>query len=1095
MNRLALTIGGLLLAVVLHAQVDARLLRYPDVSETHLTFAYANAVWVVPKSGGLASRLSSPPGEETFPRFSPDGSRIAFSGNYDGNTDVYVVPAFGGSPVRLTYHGMSDRVLDWYPDGRHVLFASSRYSGKQRFSQFFKIGTPSGLPEQLPVPYGEYASLSDDGKRVAYTKRSVALSTWKRYRGGMASDIILFNLETLESETISPDPANDEMPMWRGNRVYFLSDRGPSQRYNLYVYDLDSRQTRQLTNFSDFDVHFPSIGPRDLVFEAGGGLYLLDLETEQQREVTIQVVTDQQALAQQTINAADNLQNLAVSPAGKRVVAEARGELFSVPATEGVVKNLTSSSGSAQRYPAYSPDGKEVAYWSDENGEYNLMILNLQTGKAERQTDFKDGFRYQLFWAPDGRKLAFADQAMKIQYYDRDRRTVVPVDTGTSLYEGDLRGFLMNWSPDSRYLAYGLSVDNGNNAIFIRDTRSGRREQVTSGFYHDNLPVFDPEGRYLFFTTNRHFQPVYGDLSNDWTYPNSTQLAAVPLRRNEASPLAPKNDLEEWRDPEAAEEEQEEEKTTDKKGKTKDDEQEKADKEQVKPVTIDFDGFEQRMVILPPAPGNYGRLAAAKGKLIYQRIPRTGSADDAKATLVYYDLEEREEKTILEGVDQYQLSADGEHLLVGQERKFAIVAVAADQKMDKPVPTGTLEMVQDPRAEWRQIFNDVWRFERDFFYDPNMHGVDWAKMRGQYGELVESAGTREDLNFIIGELIGELNASHTYRGGGDVEAGRERTVGYLGVDWELADGKYRIRHIVRGAPWDSEVRSPIDAANADVREGDFILAVNGRPLTADRSPYAAFDGLAGKPAELTIERSGKTHTAVVELLSTETRLRNLAWIESNRRRVEEATGGRVGYVYVPSTGRGGQNELVRMFYGQWNKDALIIDERFNDGGQIPDRFVELLNREPLAFWAVRHGERWQWPPRSHFGPKVMLINGWSGSGGDAFPDYFRKAGLGPLIGTRTWGGLIGLSGSPDLVDGGYATVPTFRMYDPNGKWFLEGQGVSPDVEVDDDPTIMARGRDPQLEKAIEVLMQQLKENPRKDFSAPAYETRVPEGKG
>ncbi|HKJ67486.1 MAG TPA: PDZ domain-containing protein, partial [bacterium] len=547
------------------------------------------------------------------------------------------------------------------------------------------------------------------------------------------------------------------------------------------------------------------------------------------------------------------------------------------------------------------------------------------------------------------------------------------------------------------------------------------------------------------------------------------------LRDDVASPLAPRNDEVEMGEDDEEENGNEEEET--------------AAEEQ--PVEIDLEGFEQRVTVLPPEPGNYGYVSAVSGKVIYHRRPRTGSGDE-ESPIVLFDLEEREEQTIVEDADNYMLSATGEKLLIVNNGSLYITDIASDQSLENPLPTGDLEMTVDPRAEWHQIFNDAWRLQRDYFYDPNMHGVDWQAMRERYGQLIDDCFTRWDVNYVIGELIAELNASHTYRGGGDTEEAEDRDVGYLGVDWELNDGAYRIASIIQGAPWDAEVRSPLDKPNVEVEEGDYVLAVNGRPLDVSQDPWAPFEGLAGKTVELTVSDNPSMDGArkvLVETMNSETRLRHLTWIESNRRRVDEATDGRVGYIYVRSTGVDAQNELVRQFAAQFPKQGLIVDERFNSGGQIPDRFIELLDRPPLAFWAVRDGKDWQWPPVANFGPKVMLINGWSGSGGDAFPDYFRKRGLGPLIGTRTWGGLIGITGAPEFIDGGGMTVPTFRMYDPDGTWFDEGHGVEPDIPVPEDPGQLSRGTDMQLERAIEEVMNRIQQNPPAKPERPSYEDR------
>jgi tricorn protease len=1072
---------------LLEGQVDARMLRYPDVSSTHICFVYAGDIWIAAKEGGTAYRLSSPNGEEMFPRFSPDGEKIAFSGNYDGNTDIYLIPSMGGEVKRLTHHGMSDLILDWYPDGAALLFASSMESGRQRYSQFYRLSTEGGLPEKLPIPYGEFGSLSPDGKKLAYMPIARDFRTWKRYRGGMAPDIWLFDLERIEAKNMTDDPANDSQPMWHERTLYFLSDRGPNQRHNIWAMDIENGEERQITHFEDFDIHFPAIGPSDIVFEAGGKLYLLDLETENQTQVNIDLVTDEITLKPHEVNVSRLVQNAEISPQGKRALFEARGEVFSVPAEHGVIRNLTTSPGVAERYPAWSPDGQHIAYWSDRSGEYELTICNAHDGSEEQKlTSYGPGYRYQIFWSPDSQKIAFIDKTMTIYIYDRKTQKTVKVDQGLWMYEGGLRNFEPGWSPDSRWLAYSRGETNRHDNLYLFDTTINKRYQVTSSFYNDSQPVFDPEGKYLYFFTNRTFSPIYSDLDNSFIYANTTNIAAVSLRPDVPSPLAPRNDEEEIK------KEETKEKKEDKNQKEEKDKEKEPEKKEEKPVEITIEGFETRLVVLPPKPGNYNNIQAVEGKVLYQRFPRTGSDEEA-SPLVYYDLKEREEKTVLADVDGYRLSADRKKLLVWKRQSAAIVDVAPNQKMEKPLRTGELEMTVDPRAEWRQIFTDAWRLCRDFFYDPGMHGVDWKAMRIQYGELLENAVTRWDVNYIIGELIAELSSSHTYRGGGDTEREPRIGVGYLGIDWEIDSGAYRIANIIEGASWNSEVRSPLDMPDVDAGEGDYILAVNGVPLDISKSPWAAFQGLAGKTVELTVNDKPTTEGArkvIVETLADETRLRNLAWIDQNRKYVDENSDGRIGYIYVPDTSIGGQNELERQFMAQFHKEGLIVDERFNSGGQIPDRFIELLDRPALAFWAVRDGQDWQWPPVAHFGPKAMLINGWSGSGGDAFPDYFSKAGLGPLIGMRTWGGLIGMSGAPQLIDGGVVTVPTFRMYDPDGKWFKEGHGVDPDIEVKEDPALLARGTDPQLKRAVDEVLHMLEEKPFKKPARPPYEDRT-----
>jgi len=1080
--RLSIVFAALALAAPSFAGLDARMLRYPDVSDHRIAFVYAGDIWVAPKAGGEAQRLSTPPGEESFPRFSPDGRHIAYSANYDGNMDVYVVPVEGGVPRRLTHHPSADRVLDWYPDGRSILFASSRSSGTNRFNQLWKTSRDGGLPEMLPIPYGEFGSISPDGSTLAYVPISTDFRTWKRYRGGMTSDIWLFDLGRHTSKNATADPANDSQPMWHGDKLYFLSDRDGNKRSNLWVLERSSAAPRQVTRFEELDVAFPAIGPREIVFSVGGELHLLDLATQATRRVEIDVVTDRATLKPRLESVSDSIVEASVSPGAKRVAFEARGEIFSVPVQHGVTRNLTRSPGAAERTPAWSPDGKWIAYTSDRTGEYQLVLRAADGSGDERVlSQFPSGFRYRPYWSPDSKRLVFVDQAMKIHLFDVDSKSVKRIDQGAYMFHGSLASFRVDWSADSRWIAYARAITFGNGAVFLYDTKDDRLHQVTSAFYNDGAPSFDPAGKYLFLTCGRHFEPSYSDLDNSWVYGNSQQLCAVPLRKDVPSPLAARNDT----DDDEAKDEDKKDGAKDKAKKdgepeAKDKDQEK-EKKKVEPVEIDLEGFERRIVVLPPKPGNYSSLDAVEGKLLYFRHPRLGS-DVEESAIVFYDLKEREEKTILGNADGFEVAGDGKKLFVVQKDKFAVLDIAPDQKIEKTVDVSGLSMELDPVAEWRQMFHEAWRLERDYFYDPKMHGVDWNEMRERYGALLDHVVTRWDLNFLIGELIAELNASHAYRGGGDTEQGKQGDVGLLGVDFELDRGAYRIRRIVDGAAWDSEVRSPLAVPGVGVKEGDYVVAVNGTALDTSLDPWAAFQGLADKTVSLTVHDRPSLEGAREVLVETltddeEIRLRNLAWIEANRRKVDEATDGRVGYVYVPSTGRDGQNELVRMLSGQTMKEGLIVDERFNSGGQIPDRFVELLNRPLYNYWGVRDGVDWQWPPVSQTGPKAMLINGWSGSGGDCFPYYFRAAGLGPLIGTRTWGGLIGISGSPGLIDGGVVTVPTFGFYGLDGRWIVEGHGIDPDIEVVDDPALMADGGDPQLERAIREVLEALDKSP------------------
>lgn len=1066
------------------AQTDAGLLRYPDVSKTQIVFTYANDIWIVPKEGGTAIKLSSPAGIEVYPKFSPNGSKIAFSGNYDGNVDAYVMPANGGVPVRLTEHGYPDRVVDWSPDGRHVYFASLRESGKARFNQFYMIADTGGVASKMPFAYAEFGSYSSDGKQMALVFRSQSTRNWKRYRGGWRADIHIYNFADTTSQNISLNSdAGYEFPMWSGNYIYFISDRGSELRMNLWRYNTANKAFEQLTHFTDYDIHFPSLGPDDIVFENGGKLYLYPLAGGTPKEVKVNVVADDATIKPRTLAVKKYFAYAGISPDGNRVAIEARGELFSLPAAEGYVKDLTQSPGSAERYPAWSPDGKTIAYWCDKSGEYELYTLQpAKDGSSKKITSYGLGFRYALYWSPDSKKIAFIDKAMQIKVVDITTGTTINIDKGLRMMHGNLDNFTVSWSPDSRYLTYARDLENQHTAVYIYDYNNRKTYQATSGFYNAYNPVFDITGKYLYLLTNQTFQTYYSDIDNSFVYANSTKPSVISLQKKTPSLLYPKNDTVavKWDDENSA------------KGTTGKDNA-KSDESAARNVVIDFDGFEQRMELLPLSAGNYSGLSAAKGKLLYIKYPFTGAGEDAVPSLSYYNIEDRKEKKIVDGVGRYVMAANGEKVLVqSRNNVLAVLNIAENQKIEKPLRTEEMSMMINPKEEWQQLFNDAWRIERDYFYDSTMHGVNWNGMKERYGKLLQSAMTRDEVNFILGEMLGELNASHTYKGGGELEESKELSVGYLGVDWQPDGRYYKIKRILRGASWDAEEHSPLDAPGIDIKEGMYILAVNGNPLTTVQEPYAVFGGLSGKTAELTYNTTPSftgAKAAVVKLMNDEYRLRYLNWVERNRKKVEQETNGEVGYIYVPSTGVDGQTELLRQFNAQWDKKALIIDERFNDGGQIPDRFIEVLNRTPLAYWAIRDGEAWPWPPFANFGPKVMLINGWSGSGGDAFPDYFKKKGLGPLIGNRTWGGLIGVSGTPDLIDGGNVTAPSFRMYNPDGTWFREGHGVDPDIMVDEDLASMAKGVDPQLEKGITEIKNLIKTKGYTTPKPPAREKR------
>jgi tricorn protease len=1067
---------------VSQAQIDARLFRYPNISKTQICFVYGGDIWIVPKTGGTAMRLTSSTGEEAYPRFSPDGKTLAFSATYDGNTDAYTMPVTGGVPTRLTWHSMPDRVVDWYPDGSKILIASARESGSQRFNQFYLVPAKGGLPEKLPIPYGELASFSPDGESLAYVTRITENFPFKRYMGGLASDIIVFNLKNKTAENITKTPFTEGKPAWCKNKIYYVSDEGNNRRRNIWVYDKEKNTKEQVTKFEDVDINSMSSGPDDLVFEAGGRLYTLSLANNKYAEVKINVVTDESTLMPRTVNVSNNINNADISPDAKRVVFEARGELFSLPAEYGVIINLTNTSGAFERYPAWSPNGKWLAYWSDASGEFEIYLREVNAGTpGKKLTSIGKGMGWQLFWSPDSKKIAFIDDKQSINLVNASSGEIESIDKTTKNTYSSLQGFEVSWSPDSKWIAYSKSIANSNDAIFMYSVEQKKVFQSTSGYYNDDRPVFDATGKYLFFETDRTFNASYSSLDGTWIYPNSGMIAFATLDPSTQSILYARNDDVKVVDTSSA-------------SKAPADTTKKPKPAAVAGAKVSPENIESRIEMLPLPPGNYGSLYAGDGKLIYQRYPNTGAGAGQNAAIYMYDFDRREEKTVLGNAQGFLVSHDGKSMLVRDQRGFGIVKPGPDQKIDKVLPTGDMEMILHPREEWTEIFNDTWRRYRDFFYDPSMHKVDWDAIRKQYGALIDNAITRWDVDNIQQEMISELSAGHTYAGGGDLEQGKNRTNGFLGIDWAVENHAYKVKHIVRGGKWDNEVRSPFDNSGVNVKEGDYILSVNGRALEENVDPYAPFEGLAGKAVALRVNDKPSAEGSRMVVIKTltpgeEARLRNLEWIEQNRKKVEELSGGKLGYMYMPNTGIQGQTELLRQFYAQIDKEGFVVDERFNAGGQLADRFIEMLNRPVLYNLAWRNADVTVWPVKGNNGPKVMLINGWAGSGGDAFPWAFQQLKIGPIIGERTLGILVGPATGHILIDGGFITVPDARLYGADGKWFAEGVGIKPEIEVWDDPAQLAKGNDPQLIRAVDEAMKLVKTNPRVLHPRPPFEDR------
>ena len=1048
-------------SVVQEARDDSsltRLLRYPDIHRDRIAFVYAGDIWSVSSAGGTARRLTSHEGLELYPKFSPDGRWIAFSGEYDGTRQVYVMPSEGGTPTQLTFYndvgtmpprgGTDYRVYGWTPDGEYVLVRANRLPWGVRLGRPYRVPVAGGLETPLPIPEAGGADVSPDGRRVAFTPKDREFRTWKRYRGGRAQDIWVYDLAANRATQITDVPATDNQPVWVDDTIYFTSDR--DWKLNLYAVSPEGGEARKVTNHEEFDVLWPSGGPGGVVYENGGWIWRYEPATDRSARVPIQVAGDLPWTRPRLIDVSDNIQSAAISPSGARALFEARGDLFTVPAEHGPVRNITRSQGVREMDPSWSPDGRWIAYLSDRTGEYEVYV-RPQDGSGEERRVTSDGgvWRFSPVWSPDSRRLAFGDKRQRLQVVEVESGRVTDVDHSE---RNDITDF--DWSPDSRWLAYRKTADTRLAQIWAWSVDGGDPRPLTDPMVPSRSPAFDPDGRYLYFLSNRDMNLTGSDWDETFVYTGPTRLYAATLADDEPRPFQPRSDEE-----------------------TEAEAEEAGDGEPVE-VRIDFDDFESRVVAIPGPSGRYGSLGATKEGPVYLFAP-TGS--DSPPTLKRYLLEERKEETILEGVGSVRYSANHEKMLYSANGTWGIAELSAGQAAG----TGTLDLsamqlTVDPRSEWAQMYEDAWRITRDWFYDPGMHGVDWVAMRDRYAALVPHVAHRRDLDYILGELGGELNAGHVYVQSGD-EPGPERVDhGLLGAELEAgADGRYRFAKIFRGENWHEAFRSPLTEPGSRVAEGEYLLAIDGHPVTTGDNPYRWLQGKAGVPATLTVAPRADGRGArdiQVRPISRETNLRYLDWVEDRRRRVAEASNGRIGYMHLPNTAVEGNRELFRNFYPQSDFDALIIDERYNGGGFIPVVAIELLSRPVLSYWARRGIAPSRSPTFAHTGPKAMLINGLAASGGDALPFYFRQQGLGTLIGTRTWGGLIGLSGTPSLADGGAMLTPTFRFF-VDGKWEVENEGVAPDIEVVDRPDLVAQGRDPSLERAIEVLLGELGRNP------------------
>jgi len=1083
---------------------DTRLLRFPATDGTSVVFSYAGQLYSAPLSGGTARRLTDGPGYAIFPRFSADGAHLAFTAQYDGNTEVYVMPSAGGVPRRLTTSATLDRddladrmgpnniVMTWRNTAPEVVFRSRWRSFNPFIGELFTVGLEGDVPAQVPVPRGGFISYSPDDRKIAYNRIFREFRTWKQYRGGMADDVWVFDPAAGTTENITNHPAQDIFPMWAPNgRIYFVSERTP--RANLFSYDLATRQTRQVTEFNDYDVKFPSLGRGAIVFEQAGRIWKLDLATERAEPLAITVKEDLPALRPGLQNVSRLMTTVRPSPDGQRVTVVARGDVFTVPAKEGPTRNLTQTPGTHERGASWSPDGRWIAYVSDTTGE-NELYIQAQDGRtpAERITSGAATYYYTPAWSPDSKKLLWSDRAQRLRFVDIASKEITTVDENP---DGPIMQYA--WSPDSQWITWTRNERGTLTKVMLHGLAEKKTLPVTDGWYEANSPAFSADGKWLLFASARDYRPIYSDTEWNHAYKDMERVYLVALAKDTPSPFAPKSDevavaKEDTRKPDAEKKEGDDRKAGDEPaataGKTE------ARKPEAKVVVkVDADGRGGRLIGLPIAPSNYSNVRMVGDRVYYRRVPSGpvggggggegfGATSGSRAVVAFYDLKAKRE-TELGNFETFEITANGKKVLVSSGRDYSIIdlpAAKVELKPDAKISFANLSARVDRQAEWAQILDESWRQMRDFFYDPGMHGVDWPAQREKYRALLPHVATRNDLTYVIGEMVSELHAGHAYVGGGDRENAPRVKLGLLGaqVSRDAASRAYRIDRILRGENWQTKTRSPLTELGVNVNPGDYILAVDGRRTADLDNLYSALIGTAGQQVTLRVNSrpsdEGARDVTIVPI-ADEAPLYYENWVQGNIDHVATKTGGKVGYLHIPDMGPEGLNEFVRRFYPQLNREALIIDVRGNGGGNVSPQIIERLRRE-LAMVNVRRGGTPNTnPSQMLLGPKVTLLNEYSASDGDLFPYRFREHGLGRLIGKRSWGGVVGISNSLPFIDGGELRKPEFAPYSKDGRnWIIEGQGVEPDIVVDNDPAREFRGEDQQLDKAIEVILDELR---------------------
>jgi tricorn protease len=1087
---------------------DTRLLSNPALTSDRLAFVYADDLWTCDLEGKNIQRITSHAHVAGSPVFSPDGKTIAFTANYQGNPDVYIVAAEGGTPTRLTTHNAPDLVRDFTPDGSAVLFSSPRSTFTLRYTQLFTVSTKGGFPTQLPIPSGFYASYSPDGSKIAYTPARDASQQWKNYRGGTISRIWIYDVKSHAVQEL-PQPkggCNDLDPRWMNDVVVFRSDR--NGEYNICVFDPGTKEVTQISHHEDFPVLNMGVGKNKVVYEQSGYLHLMEVAKRdakyagESHKMTIGVAADLNERMPRFVQGSKFLRNASLSPSGARAVFETRGEIVTIPAEKGDPRNLTESPEVHDRSPAWSPDGKKIAYFSDEGGEYHLTLRQADgKGKPQSMKVEGHGFYSRPVWSPDNKKLAYIDNAQALYWIDLENGQCKKV--AEEPFYSPAISIHPAWSHDSQWITYTLGNRAAIRTVHVYSLAENKARPVTDGLSDAFEPAFDSSGKYLFFFASTNAGPVqqwFAQSNADMEA--SANLYMIVLRKGVSSPLLKETD-EEKGEGEKPQEKPAEEKVAKEEKAAKDKEKEdKAAKEKKEAVVIDFDGIDQRVLTVPIPSGPYANLQVrTAGQVYYLEAKLNRGQPTGGGTLHRFDLSKRKTEKIADGVTNYEISKDGKKMLLGQGENWSITDAAPLAAGSPPKGKLHLEAIElrvDPPKEWLQIYDEVWRINRDYFYATNFHGADWPAMKKKYEQFLPHVTNREDLNRVIQWMCSELAVGHHRGGGGDRPFEiKAATTGLLGADYEIVNNRYKIKKVFGGLNWNPSLRAPLTAPGVDVKAGEYLLAVNGKDLTADEEIYARFEGKAGKLMEVTVgpnpDGTG-SRTVTVEPIAEEYSLRNRDWVEGNLRRVNEATKGRVAYVYVPNTAGPGHEYFKRYFFPQVGKEAIIVDERFNGGGQVADYYIDHLRRPFTAYWKTRYGEDLTTPGAAIFGPKVMLIDENAGSGGDLLPWMFRKYKLGTLIGKRTWGGLVGILGFPVLIDGGNITAPNLAFWTPEEGYGVENVGVPPDIDVEQWPAEVMAGKDPQLEKAIEVILKELEKNPVKPPQHPDLPVRARKGK-